>query len=115
MMIMNDNTTSVEMAINPLASFAPFVFESILLKGPNEFSNRSISESMYHNETAIAGASMSSTSSEGAGRSSPESIISSIYISAASFILSKASCEEYPQLEQPGSAGTVQYFRPHYR
>jgi hypothetical protein len=67
---------------------------------------------MYHNGTAIAGASMSSTSSEGVGRLSPASIISYIYIPAASFILSKASCEEYPQLEQPGSAGIVALHRP---
>jgi len=112
MMEMNNNTSTVRVTINPLASFASFVLESILFDSPDKLSNRGIPEFVNHTETVMAGSSMTFISSEGCGSISPASTISSMYISAASFIFSSASCREYPQLEQPGSAGIDALQRP---
>ena len=112
MMKMNNNATTVRVAINPLASFTPFVLKSILFDCPNKFPDRGIFKLVNHKETAMAGSSIISTSFEGCGSPSPASIMSSIYISAASFMFSSASCCEDPQLEQPGSTGIDALQRP---
>ena len=112
MMEMNNNTTSIRVSIDPLASFTSFVLESILFDSPDKLSDRSIPEFVNHKETAMAGSSMTFISSDGCGSLSPASTISSMYISAASFMFSSASCREYPQLEQPGSAGIDALQRP---
>jgi len=105
MVIMNNDTASIRVAINSLAAFASFVLKSILFECPDKLFDRGIPEYVSHKETAMAGSSITSILSESAEMLSPASIISSIYISAASFMFSNASCREYPQLEQPGRAG----------
>ena len=106
MMKMNNNTSSIGVTIHPLASFASFVLESILFYRPDEFSHGSIFENMNHTEIAMASSFKTSMASDGMGKLSPAANMSSMYIPAASFILSSASCLEYPQLEQPGNTGT---------
>ena len=58
MVIMDDDTTTIRVAIDSLTSFASFVFKTILFKGPNEFSDWCIFESVNHMETATAGSSI---------------------------------------------------------
>jgi len=78
MMVMNNNTPSILVAIHPLASFAFSVLKPILLKCTKEITNRNIFKFMNHKDTATAGSSMTSKLSDGAGIPSPESIMSSI-------------------------------------
>lgn len=105
MVVMNNYTAAIMMSIDPLTAFAPGVLKSILFKCSNKFSDRCVLEFTNHKETATAGSSITSISSDGVGSPSPAAILSSRYISAASFMFSKASCREYPQLEQPGREG----------
>jgi hypothetical protein len=112
MVIMDNYTASIWVAINSLAVFASFVLKSILLECQDKLSDRGIPEFVSHKETAMAGSSITSILSDGPGMASLASIISSIYISAASFMFSNASCWEYPQLEQPGRAGMDALQRP---
>jgi len=78
MMVMNHNTSSILVAIHPLASFPFSILETVLLQCPKKIANGNIFKFMNHRETAIAGSSMTSILSDGVGIPSPESIISSI-------------------------------------
>ena len=56
MVIMNNDTASIRVAINSLAAFASFVLKSILLECPDKLFDRGIiPEYVSHKETAMAG------------------------------------------------------------
>lgn len=78
MMVMNDNSSSIFVAIYPLASFPFSIMETVLLQCPKKVANRNIFKFMNHMETATAGSSMISKDSDEDGIFSPASIISSI-------------------------------------
>ncbi len=42
MVIMDDDTAAIRVAINPLTPFAPFVYKAVPFKCSNEFSDRGI-------------------------------------------------------------------------
>lgn len=58
MVIMNNNSASVCVAVNSLTPFSPPVFETIKFKCPNQFPDRGILQKMNHTDTATAGSSM---------------------------------------------------------
>ena len=78
MVIVDDNTASIRVAVDSLTPFTPLVLKAIPFKCSNELSDRGILEFGNHRETATAGSSITVSLSDGTGRASPASIISSI-------------------------------------
>ena len=78
MMVMNNNTPSVRMAIDSLASLPFSILESVLLQGPKKLADGNIFEFMNHKETATAGPSITSNAKDEMGSSSLASAISSM-------------------------------------
>ena len=78
MVVVNNNSPSVRVAINSLASLPLSILESVLFQCPKKLANRNILKFMNHKETATAGPSITSNVLDEAGSSSLASTISSI-------------------------------------
>jgi len=76
MVVVNNNSPSVTVAINSLASLPLSILESVLFQCPKKLANGNIFKLMNHKETATAGPSITSTVPE-EGSSSLASTISS--------------------------------------
>ena len=76
MVVMNDDASSIGMAIHSLASFPLSVLESILFQRPKKVTNWNILKFMNHKEMATADPSMNVP--DEVGSSSLASAISSI-------------------------------------